>query len=250
MHSSLKTVLNTIHLFIAFLQRCYAIFAAHATPKVDSPDLVIVDFETGGLNPREHEILEIGVVRVDARTLQEVSRLSIKVKPTRPVPPEAAKINGYNEKDWVNAVSLREGLEALFLMVKGARWVGSKPSFDWDFAVAGAEKEGLPLPKLASHRKVDISGMAEPLVSIGLIEGAGVDNLVQFFNLPFERGVHRAIVDAEATLAIYGCLLKIYAPATIFALVIKIVSESEEMRDAIVEALLKAVPAAARSKAS
>ncbi len=250
MHSSLKRALETLHLLIAFLNRCFRIFATHAANKSDQPDLAVVDFETGGLNAREHEILEIGVVRVNALTHKEVSRLSIKVKPTKPVPPEAAKINGYNEKDWADAKPLREGLEALFLMVKGARWVGSKPSFDWDFAVAGAEKEGLPLPRLASHRKVDISGMAEPLVAIGLIEGAGVDNLIQFFKLPFERGVHRAIVDAEATLAIYQCLLKIYEPATILAFVTKMISESEELRSTIIEALIKAVPASARNEAS
>jgi DNA polymerase III epsilon subunit-like protein len=249
MHSSLKRALETLHLLISFLNRCFRIFATHAANKSFQPDLAVVDFETGGLNAREHEILEIGVVRVDPLTHKEVSRLSIKIKPTKPVPAEAAKINGYNEKDWADAKPLREGLEALFSMVKGTRWVGSKPSFDWDFAVAGAEKEGLPLPKLASHRKVDISGMAEPLVAIGLIDGAGVDNLIQFFKLPFERGVHRAIVDAEATLAIYQCLLKIYEPATILAFVTKMISESEELRSTIIEALIKAVPASARNEA-
>lgn len=248
MPTSLKNVLNAINLLMLFLQRCYAHLAAHTTNGKPSPDLVFVDFETGGLSPQKREILEIGAIRVNPHTLEEISRFEIKVKPTRPqdIEPDAARINGYNEKDWADAVSLREGLEPLFKIVAGARWVGSKPSFDWDFLVAGAERERMALPKLASHRKVDISGMAEPLVSIGLIDGAGVDNLVAFFKIPANRGVHRAIVDAEATIEIYRRLLKIHKPAMIIALVSKIVSESDELREDIINALLKAVPGASR----
>jgi DNA polymerase III epsilon subunit-like protein len=176
------------------------------------PDLVIVDLETSGLDERFHEILEVAAIRVDATTFEERARFVAKVKPLLPVDPEAAAVNGYAPELWRDAISLDEALRGMFPVIEGARWVGSKPSFDFDFVSTNAQACGRKMPKLATHRLVDVSGMAEPLVAAGLIAKAGLEALREYFGI-HTGAPHRALNDALATVAAYRLLLALYQPA-------------------------------------
>jgi DNA polymerase III epsilon subunit-like protein len=184
---------------------------------VSAPDLVFVDLETGGLDECEHEILEVAAIRVDARTLVEISRMSVKVAPTRPVPADAAAINGYTPEAWVEAATLDVALALLAPVAEGARWAGSNPAFDYRFVRRAATSCGREAPRLASHRLVDVSAMCEPLVHAGLLERAGIDAICRFFGIPVERRVHRAEADAEAALAVYRAVVRLYQPAIAMA---------------------------------
>ena len=175
-------------------------------------DLAIVDFETSGLKCRFHEILEVAVIRVEPHTYLERGRFVAKVRPMFSVDPEAAAVNGYTPALWRDAISLDEALRGLSPLVEGTRWVGSKPSFDFDFFEVNMDACGRELPKLASRRLVDVSGMAEPLVAAGLIEGAGLASICEYFRI-HTGAPHRAENDARATLAAYRSLIDLYAPA-------------------------------------
>lgn len=182
------------------------------SPRPVTADIVSVDLETSGRNHRYHEILEIAAIRVDPHTYQERSRFVAKVRPTMPVDPEAAAINGYTPEGWRDAISLDEGLRGLFPIIEGARWVGSKPDFDFGFVETNARACGRAMPELATHRLVDVSAMAEPLIVAGAIKSGGLEALRKFFKV--DTGpAHRAENDALAVLQVYRSLLRLFLPA-------------------------------------
>lgn len=181
------------------------------SPRPVKPDLVFVDLETSGLSPTTDEILEIAAIRVDPETWIERTRFVAKVRPTLPVPREAAEINGYDPVTWGNAMSLDEALRGVTPVLEGARWVGSKPSFDFDFVSTNLKACGRAMPELGSRRLVDVSAMAEPLVAAGAIKQAGLEALRAFFEVNTGRA-HRAENDALATMAVYRSLLRLFMP--------------------------------------
>lgn len=182
------------------------------SPRPVKPDLVFVDLETSGLDPRVHEILEVAAIRVDAETFIERKRFVATVRPTLPVDPQAAAVNGYTPEAWWDAVPLDEALHGLTRVIEGARWVGSKPSFDFDFVQTNLRACGREMPELASHRLVDVSAMAEPLIAAGVVRSGGLEALRTFFEV--ETGpAHRAENDVRATMQVYRSLLRLFLPA-------------------------------------
>lgn len=181
------------------------------SPRPTKADIVSVDFETSGLNARFHEILEVAAIRVDPETYLERARFVAKVRPTMPVDPEAAAINGYTPDGWRDAISLDEALRGLHPVIEGARWLGSKPDFDFGFLETSTRACGREMPTLATHRLVDISGMAEPLFVAGAIRSGGLEALCAFFEI--RTKFHRAELDALAVLEVYRSLLRLLLPA-------------------------------------
>ena len=70
-----------------------------------------LDCEFGGLDVERHDITEVGVIVTDDR-LRELDEKSWRVaaRPER-ISPEAAKIFGYDEALWADAVPVRQALE-------------------------------------------------------------------------------------------------------------------------------------------
>lgn len=175
-------------------------------------DLVFVDLETTGLDERTHEIVEVAAIRVDPVTFAERARFVGKVQPLLGCDPKAAAKNGYNPRDWRSAMWVDEALRGLFPIIEGARWAGSNPHFDFRFVRVNAAACGREMPALATHRLVDVSAMAEPLVHAGLIQRAGLESLREYFKI--DTGpAHRAESDALAALAAYRCMIDVYEPA-------------------------------------
>jgi DNA polymerase-3 subunit alpha (Gram-positive type) len=56
---------------------------------------VTVDLETSGLDPKQHEILEIGILGYEPETLKPNGvEFSLRIKATKPCDPQALSING------------------------------------------------------------------------------------------------------------------------------------------------------------
>ena len=129
-------------------------------------DLVFVDVETTGLDPDHHELIEVAAVRVHPHTLEPLDHLSLRVVPDRlgDADPRALEVNGYNDADWRDAVSLGNALRRLAPLLEGAVVAGHNVAFDWAFLVRGFARTGVPLPPVDYHR-VDTASLAWPLVS-------------------------------------------------------------------------------------
>lgn len=106
--------------------------------------IIITDFETTGLNSDIHEIVEIGAVRFDSVTMQVEETLSIKVKPERIdlAEPNALIVNGYNEEDWKDAVSLDIAMTMYAKIADGAHFAAFNITFDSLFLNRALSKLG------------------------------------------------------------------------------------------------------------
>lgn len=164
--------------------------------------LAFVDLETTGLDPSRHDILEIAVLRVDARSLEVLAQRDTLVAPERleDAQPEALSVCGFSKAAWTNAVSLREALLAIAPLLEGALIAGHNVGFDWAFLEAGFHRAGLTLPRVDYHR-LDTASLAWPLVASGELSSLSLDGLATLLGIDRPRP-HRALADARCALEV------------------------------------------------
>jgi len=96
-------------------------------------DIVFVDVETTGLDPDKDSVIQVGVVRTDYTGTQVKARMCLKVKPSTPVHPRAAAVNGYTPEGWVDAVEPAAAALHLAAISQGAEFAGHCVWFDVRF---------------------------------------------------------------------------------------------------------------------
>ncbi len=175
-------------------------------PRAEAPTpekaIAFVDLETTGLDPSRHEIVEVAVVRVDARTLDVLGEQDTLVAPERleDAQPEALAVCGFSKAAWTTAVPLREALLAVAPLLEGALIAGHNVGFDWSFLEAGYRRAGLALPRVDYHR-LDTASLAWPLFARGELTSLSLDSLATAFGLERPRP-HRALADARCALEV------------------------------------------------
>ncbi|HEY4480290.1 MAG TPA: 3'-5' exonuclease, partial [Candidatus Paceibacterota bacterium] len=97
--------------------------------------IAMTDLETSGDVFGVHEILEVGLVVFDQNSFEIIDTLNIKTKPLRiaNAVPAALERNGYNEKDWENAIDLEKAIKIYAEKTKGAIFCAYNATFDWGF---------------------------------------------------------------------------------------------------------------------
>jgi len=122
--------------------------------------IAMTDLETSGDVFGLHEILEIGVVVFNQKNFEIIDTLNIKVKPLniKNAIPAALERNGYNEKDWSEAVSLGEAMEKYAEKTTGCIFSAYNATFDWGF-VNTAFKQTKVQNKMDYHR-LDVLSIA------------------------------------------------------------------------------------------
>ena len=169
--------------------------------------LAFIDLETTGLDPERHEILEIGVIRVDARTLTELDATDVRVHPTRlqDADPEALRLNGYSARRWENATNLAEALDWVAPLLVGATLAGHNVGFDRAFLEVAWRATGGPPPDL-DHHLLDTASLAWPLLTEGLVDSLSLAAVCRALGVGL-CDPHRALSDAERSLEIARRLL-------------------------------------------
>jgi DNA polymerase-3 subunit epsilon len=164
--------------------------------------IAFVDLETTGLDFRRHEILEIGVIRADARTLEIIAQCDVRVCPERleNASTEALAIAGYSFEDWAEASTLEVALARIAPLFDGALVAGHNVGFDWAFLEEAFRREELPLPEVDHHR-LDTASLAWPLVATGELSSLSLNAVAAYLGL--ERPTpHRALADARCSLEV------------------------------------------------
>ena len=182
-------------------------------------DFIVIDTETGGLIPKEHSLLTVGVLFIkDGRRM---FKGGWKIKHDKySVTPGALKVNGINlVKHHEDAVTIEEFwndfkfyYEDRFGTPAGVAAnnpvvVGHNIGFDLGFIHENIGKS--KWEEYANYRNVDTAGISKFLIDTGIIQAQrnSLDELISYFGIDdpnWER--HTALWDAEATWEVYNAM--------------------------------------------
>jgi len=170
--------------------------------------LAFTDLETTGDVFTKHEILEIGLVVADQKTLEIIGELNVKIKPLHPeifVPAAIAK-NGYRPEDWKEAILLKEAIEQYAIKTGGTIFFAFNATFDWGFINQAFEQTGVK-DRMDYHR-FDVMSMAYLKLKDKGIEKWRLSTIAKYFGIPEEPMPHQAINGAHIVFEVYKKLLE------------------------------------------
>ncbi len=109
--------------------------------------LAFIDVETTGFDPEVAEIIELAAVIAKYKDgeLVVTDQLDLKIRPEHieDADPAALRVNGYNEADWLFAVSLGDAMKLFAEKTEGAIFVAHNMAFDYGFITQAFKKTGV-----------------------------------------------------------------------------------------------------------
>ncbi len=171
--------------------------------------LAITDIETTGLDAQIHEIIEIGLIVVNQRTLRVLDKFESRVSPTyiETAIPKALEINGYNEKDWENTPTLKEVMKTYAKKTESAIFLAHNITHDWSFIQEAFKKT--EVENLMDYHRIDLLTLAWSKVSkLPNLTKLRLSDMCKYFGIPTEPEPHRAINGAQKELEVLKKLLK------------------------------------------
>lgn len=173
-------------------------------------NLLFVDLETTGLDPEFNEIVEVGCILVDGKTLEIISEYSAKIKPKHigRASEEAIKVSGYSPKLWKNAKDIKEVLKKVAEMAPGAMIAGWKVDFDWWFLEHAFK---------VAHIAHDFDYHLVDVISLAYVYfrkkkrpiGLGLRKVASYFKIKMEEQ-HDALGDIKGTYLVFRKLMNFY----------------------------------------
>jgi len=176
--------------------------------------LLFIDTETGGLDPRQHSLLSIGLVVWTPQGILASEEILLKEKVFR-IDHHALKVNRIDLSVHASqAVSHPEAMQRLQAFVakhfggKGIVLAGHNVSFDIGFIKQWFEEQAADFSSLFSHRSIDTHSLLSALYFSGLVAEKVTDSSKAFdyFKIGVEQR-HTALSDAIATATLFGKLL-------------------------------------------
>jgi len=170
--------------------------------KASERKIAMTDLETSGDVFGVHEILEIGLVVFDQNTLEIIDTLNIKTKPLNigNAVPAALEKNGYNEKDWQDALSLKEAIQEYADKTKDAIFCAYNATFDWGFMNDAFRKTGVE--DTMDYHRLDLLSIVWTK-SLKDKEKWSLKTACEMFDIPPESEVHRAINGAMTAYELF-----------------------------------------------
>lgn len=153
-------------------------------------DIVVVDFETTGLNTRTCRIIEIGAVRI--RNGQIVEEFSSFVNPQEPIPKAVSALTGITDAMVSSAETADKAIPKLLEFMDGSVFAAHNAKFDSSFLINECNRIGISwtapiLDTLELSRRLYPSLKTHKLGTICKTLGISLKN------------AHRAVHDAHAT---------------------------------------------------
>lgn len=178
-------------------------------------NLAFIDLETTGLDPHVHEIIEIGgivakqVPKPNRRgaTLEIVDEFEFKIKPERIelAEPEALRINGYNESEWLFAPDLAQVLKIISPKIADSVMIAQNITFDWSFLEQAFKKKGIKNPM--HFIKLDLISISfAKLYENDAAQKFSLQAMAEYFGIKNEKA-HTALADIRTAVEIYKKLL-------------------------------------------
>ena len=173
--------------------------------------IAFIDIETTGLDRDKHEIIELAAVIAEIKNGEfvVVDELDMKIQPKNiaNAEPQALRVNGYNEADWLFAISLEDAMTVFAKKTDGAIFTAHNITFDYGFIEQAFKTSGVE-NKMHFHKLDTISlafGILHTNDDIGklslraLCEKYGIEN----------KKAHSAFADAYATYEVFKKLMNL-----------------------------------------
>ena len=154
----------------------------------DKRELVVIDTETTGTDPKMADLLEVAAVKVKGTEI--VDRWSTFVNPGRPI--VGNQMHGITDSDVAGAPSPKEAADQLLAFVGDAKIVGHNVGFDLGF-IEEAKGDGFRFGTGSYLDTLVIAREGYPGA-----ESYKLPELARFFGIDLSQS-HRALPDAEAT---------------------------------------------------
>lgn len=177
---------------------------------------VFVDLESNAdrADVTEHEIIEIGAIRVDGDHLEKFQTL---VAPRRPLSPEATDLTGISPEDLVGAPTLDQALRSFIGFIGGAPLIAHNGHhYDFPLLAASLKRTGLERPDTPLLDSLDLAHLVFPRAGPRVVANADgslpprartLDALADYLGFPLPVDRHRALADTELTLHVTMALL-------------------------------------------
>ena len=175
--------------------------------KILERPIAITDVETTGLDPTIQEIVEIGLVVVNQQTLEMLDTLDVKVRPEHleTADKRALELNGYNEADWQNALTLQAAMSLYSDKTKDAIFCAHNVTFDWSFILEAFKKTYVK--NQMDYHRVGLFTMAWMRLRNSGLEKFNMNEVAKYLGIAEEPMPHRAINGAMTAYEIYKRLV-------------------------------------------
>ena len=117
----------------------------------------------------------------------------------------AKSVNGYNARDWKDAVGLKEAMQSYAALSKDGLFLAYNVAFDWSFIADGFRKTGVK--NLMDYHRLDIPSLAYDKLALKGLEKLSADAVSVFLGLPPEVRPHRALNGAMQAYNIFTKLI-------------------------------------------
>lgn len=170
--------------------------------EIRRPTRLYLDTETTGLDPFQHEVIEVALVIEEipedpnavGTIIQTWCR---KIRPThiRAAHPKALEVNGYTPEAWDGSLPFADHADEIAALLTSAGCiVGHNPTFDTGFLKAAFAREGLGI-RIPYHQ-IDTVTLAYAAWNwTGMGPGLSLDKIRDHLGWP-KDGAHSALVDA------------------------------------------------------
>ncbi|MDB5188459.1 MAG: Exonuclease RNase and polymerase [Candidatus Nomurabacteria bacterium] len=173
--------------------------------------LAFIDVETTGFDSDTAEVIELGVViaKLKDDELIVIDQLDLKIHPAHLETAEAAalRVNGYNEADWLFAVTLQDAMKIFAEKTKGAIFVAHNVTFDYSFIKEAFKKTGVE-NKMHYHKLDTITLAFAMLHTQDDMNKLSLKALTEYYGIENKKA-HSAFADAYATYELFKKLMKL-----------------------------------------
>jgi len=172
----------------------------------------VIDTETTGLSPANHEIIDFAAITFDfdeSGDIKIIKETNFKIKPKyiEKAQKQALEVNGYTEEAWKNAKYFEEHAETIKNILKESETLlGQNLIFDLRFLEASFKNHKMRMPKLPKY--VDTKQMGQQMVKEGKLSSASMDRMCEQLGVKFSGKAHTALTDCQRTISVWTRLLK------------------------------------------